>query len=170
MSEPIFPRVMATGHRPQALTEEEQLWSKKELKKTLLRLRKFHGAQEIISGMALGVDTWWAEGALELGLPLAAYIPFETQAERWTHEQRQRWQALRSAASRELVLGDHYQVWLLHARNDAMIRDSELCVAVWKESKLTGGTFSAVQKVRKLNKPLILLNPEQRSVRSERLR
>lgn len=76
---------------------------------------------------------------------------------------------MREKATREVVLGEEYQVWLLHARNDAMIRDAELCVALWKQSKTNGGTFSAVQKIRKQGKPLILLDTELKTISTERL-
>lgn len=161
--------MMLTGHRPSALTEEEIVWSRKELHKTLARLQKFHGIQEVISGMALGADTWWAESAIALGIPFAAYIPFEAQPQVWPEFAREHWRKLRAQAVREVVLGEKYNVGLLHARNDAMIKDGELCVALWKQSKTSGGTFSAVQKIRKADKPLILLDPETKLIVSERL-
>lgn len=166
---PQFRNVMLTGHRPDAFTAEEATWSRRELFKTLKRLKAFHGIEEVISGFALGADTWWAEFALQLELPLAAYIPFEAQSSRWPAREQKIWRDLRNQAHREVVLGDEYQVWLLHARNDAMIKDAELCVAVWKQTKDKGGTFSAVKKIRKQGKPLILLDPETRTITSERL-
>jgi uncharacterized phage-like protein YoqJ len=166
---PQFRNVMLTGHRPNALTQVEITWSKRELLKTLKRLKAFHGIEEVISGFALGADTWWAEYALELDLPLAAYIPFEAQPSKWPVREQGIWRELRAKADREVVLGEEYQVWLLHARNDAMIKDAELCVALWKQSKDSGGTFSAVKKIRQQGKPLILLDPETRTITSERL-
>ena len=169
MTDKQFSSVMLTGHRPQALTSEEIAWSKRELYRTLRRLKEFHGIEEVISGFALGADTWWAQYALELELPLAAYIPFEDQPKKWPAEQQRTWRKLRTAASREVVLGTEYQVWLLHARNDAMIKDAELCVALWKQSKQNGGTFSAVKKLRAQGKPLILLDPELKEITTENL-
>ncbi len=165
----VFPRVMLTGHRPQALTASEQAWSKQQLYNTLKRLKAFHGVEEVISGFALGADTWWAQYALKLELPLAAYIPFETQPQPWRPKDQEKWGILRSSAAREVVLGENYHVGLLHARNDAMIKDSELAVALWKQSVSKGGTFSAVQKLRKLEKPLILIDPELKLITTERV-
>ena len=160
---------MLTGHRPKLMTSDEQLWAQKELKKTLKRLQMFHGIQEVISGMALGADTWWAEAAVEFGLPLASYVPFEAQADVWSNEDKKIWKNLRNAAHREVVLGTNYDVKLLHARNDAMIKDADLCVALWKESLNRGGTYSAVMKIRKQGKPLVLLDPERKTIATERL-
>lgn len=162
---PLFPKVMLTGHRK--FTHDETFWLQKELRRTAKRLRAFHGLEEIISGMAVGADTIWAEIALELDIPLAAYIPFEEQPNAWPSFARANWRELRKAASREIVVGPHFSVGYLHARNDAMIRDSSLCVAAYRRSETSGGTASAVKKVRKLQKPLLVLDPETRTVSKE---
>lgn len=162
---PILPSVMLTGHR--RFTDDDTLWLRKELYRTARRLQEFHGLQEIISGMALGADTIWAETALRLKIPFAAYIPFEAQPDRWPPKQQDIWYDLRAQATREVVVGPHYSVGYLHARNDAMIKDSDLCVAAFRVSETTGGTFSAVKKVRNLNKPLLILDPETRLITKE---
>lgn len=164
---PVFPKVMITGHRK--FSEPETLWLQKELRKTAKRLASFHGLEEIITGMALGADTMWAQIALELNTPFAAYVPFEAQADTWPEADRKLWRELREKASREEVIGPHFSVGYLHARNDAMIRDSDLCVAALRQSETRGGTVSAVKKVRALNKPLIIVDPEARTVTSENL-
>lgn len=169
MTEKFFPRVMLTGHRPKALSNDEQAWAQTQILRTLKRLKAFHGVNEVISGMALGADTWWAQAALDLEIPLAAYIPFEAQKDVWPPHAQAIWQDIRSKATREVVVGESFSVRLLHARNDAMIRDADLCVALWKKSTTSGGTYSAVQKIRKLRKPLIVLDPETETVISERL-
>jgi len=163
----IFPKVMVTGHRPKSFGAGDELWSVRELHRTLKRLQRFHGVEEAISGMALGADTWWADSALSLGIPLAAYIPFEAQPDAWGRDDREKWRSLREQAHREVVLGDHYDVRLLHARNDAMLRDADLCVALWRKSATSGGTFSAVKKAQAMGKPLIILDPEEHSVLTE---
>jgi len=169
MNTRVFPSVMLTGHRPTGLSEAEQIWAQEEIRRTLKRLQLFHGSREVISGLALGADTWWAQAALSYKMNLAAYIPFEAQADSWPVGNQKLWKELREKASREVVLGTHYDVKFFHARNDAMIKDADLCVALWKTSTTRGGTFSAVQKIRKLEKPLILLDPESRTVAAERL-
>lgn len=162
---PIFKSVMLTGHR--SFTPEDTVWLQHELHKTARRLKEFHGLEEIISGMALGADTIWAQIALALNVPFAAYIPFEVQPDRWPTKNQQIWRDLRAEAVREVVVGPNFSVGFLHARNDAMIRDSDLCVAAYRISENKGGTYSAVNKVRKLGKPLIIVDPETRTVTKE---
>lgn len=165
-SSAIFKSVMVTGHRK--FTPDETEWLEPMLYSTIRRLKRFHGLEEAISGMALGADTIWAEAALVEEIPLAAYIPFEVQANTWPESNQKLWRDLRSQATRELVVGPAYSVGYLHARNDAMIRDSDLCVAAFRVSETSGGTFSAVKKVRKLGLPLLLIDPETRSITKER--
>lgn len=59
---------MITGHRPQKLggfkPNPTQTWVRAKLRKTLAEAKKQHPEIEVISGMALGVDQWWAEEAL----------------------------------------------------------------------------------------------------------
>lgn len=162
---PLFPKVMMTGHRD--FTKEQLRWLKPEILKTMKRLVKFHGMEEAISGFALGADTFWADYALSLDVALAAYIPFEAQPATWPQHAQEHWSDLRKQASREVVLGDKYHVHFFHARNDAMINDSDLAVAAFRQSESRGGTFSAVNKLRKLEKPLIVLDPEMKTVTKE---
>jgi len=75
-------KLMVTGHRPKDLggysNNPTQEWIRQELRRILLKAQVRYGTDlEIISGMALGVDTWWAEEALALGVPLLAYVPFK---------------------------------------------------------------------------------------------
>lgn len=162
----IFRVVMLTGHR--SFTPPEARWLKRELELTVRRLKEFHGLEEIVSGMALGADTLWAEAAVKAEVPFAAYIPFEAQADAWPDTQKAIWRELRAQASREVVIGAHYSVGYLHARNDAMIEDSDLCVAALKASQASGGTFSAVKKIRKLSKPMLMIDPEEKTITRER--
>lgn len=153
-----FTQVMVTGHRPQLMTPEQTNYATTTIPKVAKKLLKSHSMEEMISGMALGADTVWAETALLLGVPLAAYIPFLEQTKGWSVEDIERWEHLRSKASREVVLGDRYSVRLLHARNDAMLRDSDLVVAVWSPSNEKGGTASTVRKARSQGKAIIVID------------
>lgn len=162
-----FPKVMVTGHRRQGLSSAQVDFAQKGLAKTAERLSEAFGMEEAISGLALGADTWWAQIAVSKGIPLAAYIPYPQQADRWSAENRAEWQKFRSAAHREVLLGDAYAIHLLFSRNDAMIRDCDLAVAVWQPSRKSGGTTDAVKKIRKIGKPLVIIDLDDLVVRRE---
>lgn len=163
----IFKSVMVTGHRPQELTEEQIDFSKRSLLSIGKQLKRDHSTVEAISGMALGVDTWWAQVALRLELDLAAYIPFETQKNRWSQKDQQLWTNLRARASREIVCGDSFAYKWLFVRNDRMIADSDLAIAVLDPTRTKGGTVDSVRKIRKLEKPMILVDIHNLTVTRE---
>lgn len=163
----VFEKVMVTGHRPQGLTEEQAAFSKRALMAVGRQLKRDFGTVEAISGMALGVDTWWALIALKLELDLAAYIPFPQQPQPWAQKDKDQWSELRHEASREVVCGDEFSVRMLHVRNDAMIKDADLAIAVWSPSQLRGGTASAVQKIRKRGMPMILIDLDTLTISRE---
>lgn len=163
-----WPRVMVTGHRPQHFTADQSVWAQAELDRLAEKVRDHHGAQVAISGAAYGADTWWARSALRAGLRLWAYVPFLDQRAQWREQDRRTWGRLLSAAERTLVLGTAYDVRLLHSRNEFMLRDADLVIAVHDPAKTTGGTASTVRKARASGKILVLVDVAARRTRIER--
>jgi uncharacterized phage-like protein YoqJ len=157
--------VMVTGHRPQHLLGfGEADWVRAELARVVVRLRDEHGMTCGISGMAVGTDLWWAAAVVHAGLKLSAHIPFPQQPDRWRQADRAEWCRLRALADVHTLYGTTYDVRLLHARNDGMLIASAAVVAVWKPSRTSGGTASAVRKARAMGLPVVHLNPERRTV------
>lgn len=157
--------VAATGHRPQHLRPDSHEWVQAQLLRIALKLRREYNTEVGISGMALGVDQWWARAVLDAELDLWSYIPCEQQADRWSDAQQAEWKRLRAMAVKERVFGDSYSPRLLHARNDGMIADADAMVAVLRPGKTTGGTASAVEKIRTRRVPHILVDLDARTVR-----
>ncbi|WP_165947283.1 SLOG family protein [Micromonospora sp. 15K316] len=154
----------ATGHRPQHLTAEERRWIRAELKRIAVKLRDEHGTATGVSGMALGTDLWWADETDTAGMKLWAHVPFPQQPNPWRDEDKTEWRRLLDRAAKVTTYGDHYDVKLLHARNDGMLAAGSVIVAVHKRSKTTGGTASAVRKAERLGLPIIRIDPERRTV------
>lgn len=162
-----WTRVAVTGHRPKLLTDAQADFARGELDRLAVKLKESHHTQVAISGLALGADTWWASSALAAGLDLWSYVPFWHQPDAWSPQHAQRWQELLGESTRQLVLGDEYDVRLLHARNDFMIRDANLLIAVYNPQITTGGTASAVAKARAAGKAIVLVDVEARRTRIE---
>jgi uncharacterized phage-like protein YoqJ len=165
-----WPTVCATGHRPQHLDASAAHWVKEKVTAGAVWLRDERGTKVGVSGMALGVDTWWAHAVLAAGLELHAYIPFESQPDRWTPSERAEWARLRGLATVVKVVGPNPRdrreaVRMLHARNDAMLAASDAAVAVLLAGKTDGGTASAVRKADRLGLPGVHLEPTARRVR-----
>ena len=160
---PRWARVALTGHR--ALSADEATFAGGELPRLAAKLRDRHSTTAAICGMALGVDTLWAEAALAAGLELWAYIPFETQAARWPADDQHRWERLRAQAAREVVVGDAPATWHYHARNDAMVRDADALIAVVDRTRDGGGSLSTLAKARAAGRPVIVVDLAARHTR-----
>jgi uncharacterized phage-like protein YoqJ len=163
--QPTWRTVAATGHRPQHLLGfSETDWVRAELARVAVKLRDEHGMTCGISGMAIGTDLWWAAAVVDAGLKLSAHIPFPQQPDRWRQADREEWVRLRYVADQHTLYGTDYDVRLLRARNDGMLAEADAVVAVWKPSKTSGGTASAVRKAQAMGLPIVHLNPERRTV------
>ena len=104
-----------TGHRPQSLpfgfneTDERCITLKQTLRSEIIRLIEHEGVTHFISGMALGIDMYAAEIVLGLksrykGIILEIAIPCESQAEKWTEEQRDRYFDIASKCDKETLI------------------------------------------------------------------
>jgi hypothetical protein len=148
-----------TGHRK--LPDEQAAFAKAEIRRIARKLRDEHATMVAISGLALGCDTWWANEALDAGLELHAYIPWSGQADRWSEEDWKTWAYLRSAARKERVFAETYDVRTLHVRNAAMTVAGDVVVVV-TDGRATGGTASSMDRARVLGKPRIVVDVVER--------
>lgn len=157
-------RMVVTGHRPQQLgnDSERHLWVRRQLRRVLERgLERYRSGFLAISGMALGVDLWWAEEALALGVPVHAYVPFSGQSERWTREQQELYRSvLREVAHTVMVCKGDYADWKYLRRNEAMCNDGDGLTAVWNGGP-RGGTAHCVRYWSKHHRKFILIDPRQ---------
>lgn len=161
---------MVTGHRPQFIPEQNQEWVELELERIAVKLRDQHGMQIGITGLALGADTWWGFATLYAWCELWSFLPFPQQADRWSTQQVAQWRELQERSSHVVKIADQYSVQALHARNDAMLANSELVVAVWDPAKTTGGTASAVEKAQQLGLPILHVDPIARTTTARGMR
>lgn len=170
-----WPVVCATGHREVPAGTEP--WVRAELGRCAAWLRE-QGTRYAISGMARGVDLWWAQAALDADLALCAAIPFAEQTDPWSKPDRAEWQRIRALATREHIVGElpagvgprqrsAAVNRALHARNDFMLDRSTAVVAVWERGKLDGGTHSALVKAARRRMPGVWLDPAAQVVAFE---
>lgn len=147
--------VAVTGHRPAKLGGFDPLpttpkgrlqqWIRDELEGRLVALQDEHGAAlQAISGMALGVDQWFAEACRSLSIPFIAAIPFDGQETPWPWPARAKYAEL-LADAREVVVvsGGGYGPWKMQARNRWMVDRADILLAVWDGS--SGGTAHCVK-------------------------
>jgi len=157
-----------TGHRPDKLPGgyKENTVGCVELKKALFqeveRLAS-DGYTEFISGGALGVDTWAAEAVLEVKkthplIKLTIARPFPSQDSKWPQESKYRFKAFCDAADKVVdVSPEPYAVWKMQIRNQYMVDNSDLVLAIYDGSK--GGTGNCVEYAKSKQKQIIIIDP-----------
>lgn len=146
-----------TGHRQ--LPADQQLFVESELDRVMEKL----GAEVAISGMALGVDTWWAEIALERRVALHAYVPFPAQADRWPAAAQERYVRLLELAAEVITVAPSYRPSAFQERNEAMVDACDVLVGVW-DGRRTGGTWNCIEYARRVGRELVLVDPASRRV------
>lgn len=154
-------RVLAvTGHRPDKFDDgyEERSpmkdWVKRELKKVIVKYKPDY----CISGMALGVDQWFAEVCVEMNMPFRAYVPFEGQESIWPADSRMHYIELLSKAHKVVMCSSPgYEVWKMHRRNHLMVDDSTALAAVFDGS--LGGTAECFKYAQSEKTKIFRINP-----------
>lgn len=149
-----------TGHRPDKLGgyRECKMHSrvKEAIREALKRLTPDYG----ITGMAQGVDQWFAEECLALGIPFIAAIPFKGQEKMWPTEAQLRYhELLGKAHAKETICLGGFAGWKMQKRNEWMVNQSHEVLAVWDGS--SGGTANCVAFAEKLGRPIHRINPKE---------
>ena len=161
--------VCFTGHRPQTLpfgfdeTDIKCVNMKQKLTKKICELIENEDVIHFISGMAIGVDMICAEIVLELKseythITLECAIPCENQSDRWSEIYKQRYRQIISRCDKKTVLQKEYTNTCMHKRNEYMIKNSDIVIAVWNGTK--SGTGYTVECARKNKKIIYVLNPD----------
>ena len=148
---------MVTGHRPQKLPLKVHSAIKLALLERVQALFEQHDDLELISGMALGVDTWFTEIAIKLGIPFHAFIPFEGQDVCWNATDSTHYSNLMDAAKSINIVAPAFSRQAYFDRNTRMAEMSDECIAVWDGSQ--SGTAHAVSVADSLGVPVDRINP-----------
>ncbi len=87
---------------------------------------------KIITGMALGIDTFAAEIAIDLQIPFIAAVPFVGQEFAWPLKQADHYRALlKKAQEVKIVTEGRYSGWKMQKRNEWMVDNSDKLIVVW---------------------------------------
>ena len=157
-------KIAITGHRPDKFGSDYELTSPLilRIKDNLQAIIDEKKPTEMISGMALGIDTLWAKLAIENNIPLLAAVPFEEQDCKWVKSSRELYRSiLANPLTRKVVVcGSGYAAWKMQKRNEYMVDTCDLLIAVFDGT--SGGTGNCVKyaKSKLADDDIIIINPK----------
>ena len=164
----INKTVCFTGHRPDKLGGfdiNNHIAQKIKLKLKEAIIKSINdGFDTFISGGALGVDQYAAEIVISLKndyphIKLVIARPFPSQEKIWNQQSKKLFHTICSKADFIVdVSPDPYSAWKMQVRNEYMIKNSSLLIAVYDGSD--GGTGNTVKFAIKKNKKIIYINPK----------
>lgn len=146
--------IVATGHRPDKLTQKTDCYSDEILLKLIElaeeQIDKFKPTH-VITGMALGWDTAVAIAALKQRCKLIAAVPFQGQEKTWPILAQERYNRLLKLSSKvKIVSTGGYSAAKMQRRNEWMINQLDkqqgLVLALW--NGMSGGTKNAIDYAR----------------------
>lgn len=159
-------RVAFTGYRPEKLPffgEDDPLLAEllNRIREQIVKLIK-DGAENFISGMALGCDTYCAEIVLDLqkqypNITLTAAVPCADQASRWSKAQQERYRELLEKCNDKVILAEHYYRGCMQKRNRYMVDNCDVLIAIYDGK--SGGTMNAVNYAKSVSRKLIIIPP-----------
>lgn len=157
--------VACTGHRPNRLPNKETgyklpnptyLHVCQQLDKTLRELKP----EKVISGMALGVDLWFAHIAFKLNIPFIAAIPFIGQEKAWPQSSQNTYHALLNKAAEKVIVSDGgYAPNKMQIRNEYMCDRCDKLIAVFIPTETSGGTYNCIQYAKSIGKEIVYIDP-----------
>jgi len=147
-------KIAGTGHRPKWMPckyNEQHPWAikiKKNLREELEKVQP----EIVITGMAIGWDTWLAEIAINLHIPIHCYIPFQGQGDNWPNKARQRYGRILNRAEKIVYTQNEYTKDCFFKRDKTMIDDCDMVFALLNPDTNSGGTYYTVNYALKDNK------------------
>lgn len=153
-----------TGHRPNKLNgyepsqNKELLWT---IHECVINLIEKENIDTFINGVALGVDQWSAKIVLKLKekyphIKLISAVPCKNQHKKWKAASRKEWQYIIDNSDQVIyVTEEEYNSKCMQERNEWMVLNSEIVIAVWNGT--SGGTGNCVKFAQQKNKRIINL-------------
>lgn len=134
----------------------------------LSNLRRKYGRIRAISALSDGADTIFAQSAIAMGIELESIIPFFNFESDFEDElPKERFRTLRSNVVSETRVNFKERSQFGYRKSmQWLIFKSKLIVAMWdgKEIGSTGGTWESVLLCQKLNKPLVRIDAQSRTL------
>lgn len=155
-----------TGHRPEKLPwgfDENTPECRRVRIEIAMQLEALHtaGITHYISGMALGCDLLFAEAVLAMreeydDVTLEAAIPCDSQANSWTKEQKERYNAIIASCDKVTFVQHQYTPGCMLRRNRYMVDNASVLLACFNGTP--GGTMNTVLYARRQGVRTIIID------------
>ena len=162
-----------TGHRPSSYSfgYDEEATDCQRLKIAMLSQVTAlieNGVTTFLTGMALGADIFGSEIVLALkkqrpDLRLIAAIPCESQADKWSVEQRERYFDILSQCDEVVYISHHYTRDCMFRRNRWLIDHAGFVLAIYNGHP-KGGTAYTVRYAYEKKRFVIIIDPNTAEV------
>lgn len=138
--------VAFTGHRPERLGNKVN-----EVYSAIQGFLMNENPSLVISGMAGGVDQLAAGWARALRIPWVAAVPFPGQHDRWPKQHQDIYMRLLEDAQRIEVISESYSRDVYQKRDEWMVDNCDMLVAVWDKVK-KGGTYNTIKYAERVGR------------------
>jgi uncharacterized phage-like protein YoqJ len=154
-------KIAVTGPRPRRLggynAEENFKAIRRHMRDRLERVLKSSENVSIISGGALGIDQFWMEVGIYLGIPVTAALPFEGYNDRWPLSSRVIYDQLLDKCSNVIYICEPgFEARKLQIRNEWMVDHCNVLDAYYIDN--TGGTFNCVRYAESVDREINRVN------------
>ena len=150
--------IAGTGHRPKYCPckyDEDHEWFQQLKSRLMTAFSQYDSVIEhVISGMAIGWDTWIAEIALECDLPVHAYVPFRGQGSKWPPSSQKRYRDILDKADHVLYVSEEYSHDAFLKRDRAMVDAATNVFSLLNPVVEKGGTFYTVNYAKSNKVPV----------------
>ena len=149
--------IAGTGHRPQFCPcgfDKSHKWLE-QLRGRIRHVLKSQSWECVNSGGAIGFDTWLAQEALNLDIPVEIYSPFKGQGTKWPKATREEYSRILECARKVYYTSDEYYQQVFFDRDADLIKNADTVVSLLNPEAKKGGTFHTVNLAKKANKKII---------------
>lgn len=124
------------------------------------------GVTDFLSGMAQGTDLWCSQIVLDFkkinpALRLHCILPCEGQADNWSASAQERYFSILEQADRVVYVNRGYNKSCMLERNRYLVDHAFFLLAVYNGT-WRSGTGATVRYAQKLNRTIIIINPDNR--------
>lgn len=150
--------IALTGHRPHKFGPNPAA-AARSIRAALRGILEEKRPERVISGMALGADTIWAEEALQLQIPVTAAIPFVGQESLWSARDKLNYEEILAhpLVTKVICAPGGASTHKYHHRNKWLVDHSDALVSVWDGT--AGGTRHCLLYAQEVGKPIIYVRP-----------